>query len=521
MDRHGAIKLFYNGSIYTKFDKKSPVESIVTNDDRVAFYGSSEESMKIYGTVAEQIINLEGKVVFPGFVDSHLHLDDLGSSLTHLDLRGTDSIAALKERLSNYRSRNHSARVIIGMGWDQESFSEGRWPEKSDLDEIVNDVPVFLERFCEHAGVINSRMLDSIGSVSFPEQVLPRSPNGRPNGVVKEEAATYFKEMAHDMAGNEVGNLSAASNYLLSLGVTTIGFVSCGTEYLEYLSREASKIGLRARVYLREGDVDNIEELRGRVGENSYLRINGVKLFVDGALGAATAALREPYNDSKDNRGMLLLDSGGLEEKFEKYDGKNVQFAIHAIGDRGIDAVMEAVSDFGRDRLIEPRIEHCTVLREDHIKNLDDLKIGVSTQPAFVIDDWWAVNRLGKERSRLSYPLATLYKNRLKLGISTDSPVEPPNPWFTVDAAINRGERERREILKYSGDERVDILTALYLYTTGSASLLMDSDVGSLDVGNFADFIVLDSDPFEVRDVRNVRVLETYVGGVSRFRAKR
>ena len=521
MDGKGAIKVFYNGSIYTKFDKKSPVESIVVKGDRITFYGTSEESMKRYATIAEQIINLGGKVVFPGFVDSHLHLDDLGSSLTYLDLRGTDSIVELKERLRSYRSRNPGARVIIGMGWDQESFSEGRWPERSDLDGIVNDVPVFLERFCEHAGVINSKMLDRLESVSFPEKVLPRSRDGRPNGIVKEEAASYFKKVAHDLIGNEVGNLSAASNYLLSLGVTSIGFVSCGTESVEYLANEASRIGIRVRAYMRQEEAGGIEEMRMRIGENSYLKINGIKLFADGALGAATAALREPYDDGKDNRGMLVMDSKSLEREFEKYDGRNVQFAMHAIGDRGIDAVIEAVSNFGRDRLIEPRIEHCTVLREDHINRLKELRIGVSTQPAFVIDDWWAVNRLGKERSRLSYPLATLQKGQLKVGLSTDCPVEPPNPWFTVDAAVNRGEREKREILKYSGEERVNILTAPYLYTTGSASLLMDSDVGSLEVGNFADFIILDSDPFELQDVRKIRVLETYVGGVSRFRAKK
>ncbi|MGC8617858.1 MAG: amidohydrolase family protein, partial [Thermoplasmata archaeon] len=178
----------------------------------------------------------------------------------------------------------------------------------------------------------------------------------------------------------------------------------------------------------------------------------------------------------------------------------------------------EAVSEFGRDRLVEPRIEHCTVLREDHIRRLKDLNIGVSVQPAFVIDDWWAVKRLGKERSRLSYPLSTLYKSQVKIGISTDSPVEPPNPWITVDAAVNRGEREGREILNYSGDERVNLSIALFLYTEGSASLLMDRDVGSLEIGKFADFVVLDKDPFDLQDVRSVKVLETYVSGVSRFR---
>jgi hypothetical protein len=181
--------------------------------------------------------------------------------------------------------------------------------------------------------------------------------------------------------------------------------------------------------------------------------------------------------------------------------------------------VIDAVSKFGRERLTDPRIEHCTVLREGQVQKLKELDIGVSTQPAFVIDDWWVLKRLGKERCKISYPLATLHNNKIGLGISTDSPVEPPEPWFSIDAAVNRGEREGREILKYSLGEKVDLSTALSLYTTGSARLLMDDEIGTLEPGKFADFIVLDKDPFATRDIRNIKTIETVVGGISRFKS--
>ncbi len=521
MSEERNIKIYYNGSIYTKFIPPTVVKSIVTEGEKIEFCGSSEEAMKIYGKSADTIVNLEGRVVIPGFVDSHLHLDDLGSSLNYLDLRGSSSISEMKDRLNRYRVKNPGAKVVIGMGWDQESFSEGRWPTRYDLDAVENSVPVFLERFCEHAGVINSRMLELFGTKNFPANIFPLSRDGSATGIVKEEAALFFKEKAHKLVGDEERNLESSARYLLSKGVTSVGFVSCGLESVDYLSREGSRLGLRVRVYLREDLSDKLEDLRSKIGDNPYLRINGIKLFADGALGAETAALREPYSEDSGNRGMLILDPQKLVEIFGHFKGMHAQFAIHAIGDRGIDSVIDAISIFGRDNMVAPRIEHCTVLREDHLERLRELMIGVSTQPAFVIDDWWAVKRLGKIRSVLSYPLASLCNNGIKVGISTDSPVENPDPWFTIDAAVNRGEREKREILNYSKGERIDLSAAFSLYTVGSASLLLDSEIGSLETGKFADFIILNKDPFDTKDLRSIMTLETVVGGTTRYKKER
>ena len=151
------------------------------------------------------------------------------------------------------------------------------------------------------------------------------------------------------------------------------------------------------------------------------------------------------------------------------------------------------------------------------MRKLRELKIGVSVQPAFVIEDWWAVKRLGEKRSRHSYPLASLYDTGVNMGISTDSPVEPPDPWYSLDAAVNRGEREGREILRYSEDERVSLSTALWLYTEGSAGLIMNEEVGSIEAGKFADFVIVDKDPFRTDDLRTIQTVETVVGGISRF----
>ncbi len=512
------VKIFYNARVYAKFSPLKVTDSIVTMNDRIEFCGPAERAMELYGKSATSLVDLGGKTVIPGFVDSHIHLDDLGDSLVYLDLRGTASIGELKERLKGYRKKKEGARVLIGKGWDQESFSEHRWPNRYDLDEAVGDIPVYLERFCEHAAVVNSRMLEIAGRNDFPDYVFPRLGDGLASGIVKEDASTFFKERSIQLAGGQEQNLSTAFQHLLSLGVTSVGFVSSTVSSIEHIGNFPSEVGLRVSAYLRDVYSDQLLEMRKEFSGSSFLKINGIKLFADGALGAQTAALREPYQDDDNNYGMLSFDSDRLLKIFERFKGKDVQFSIHAIGDRGIDEVIKAVSKFGRENLLEPRIEHCTVLREDHLAPLRELKIGISVQPAFVIDDWWAVNRLGRERSRLAYPLATLLRNGIAVGISTDSPVASPNPWVSIDAAVKRGEDEGREIFKYSKDERTDLATALSLYTEGSASLLMNNEIGSLEPGKFADFALLNADPFETSDLRSIFVLETVVGGITRFR---
>ena len=230
MGEKSGIKIFYNGIIYSKYAPLTVAESIVTKDEKIEFVGSSDEAMKLYGKSAVSIVNLKGKAVGPGFVDSHIHPDDVGGSLNFLDLRGIHSIEEMKHRVRDYHHTNPGIRVIIGTGWDQEAFSEGRWPNRWDLDQVENSVPVYLERYCEHAGVINTKMLELLRSNTFPDSIFPRSTTGDLSGVVKEEASGFFKEKALEIAGNLERNLVSAAQYLLSLGITSVGFVFCSPE---------------------------------------------------------------------------------------------------------------------------------------------------------------------------------------------------------------------------------------------------------------------------------------------------
>lgn len=512
-DRVGDLKIFYNGNVYVSYKPLTKAESLVIGHGKVISYGSNEESLKKYGNAAE-LIDVHGKTVLPGFVDSHVHLDDIGGSLNFLNLRDVSSIDDLKSRLAEYRVSNSRKRVFIGMGWDQEKFKEKRWPCASDLDSVEKDNPVFLERYCEHAAVANSKMLEMAGEVSFSESIFPRDKKGVPLGIVKEKAYDYFKEKALEISNSLEENLLKACDFMVQNGVTSTGFVSCSEEVADAIGKDRRLIKPRIRIYLNHEHIDHFEEIRNRTGVDDHIKIVGIKLFVDGALGARTAFLREPYSDDRENRGYQAMDENRLNEIATKSYGKDLQLAMHAIGDAGIDFILNTFSKLDRNKLTRPRIEHCVVLRHDQVGKIRDLELGVCVGPASVIDDWWVVDRLGRERSELAYPLTTLLEGGIIVGISTDSPVEPVDPWFTVDASVNRGLKEGIELLKFSEKERIDLATTLYLYTEGSAWLIGEErNLGNLEPGKFADFIVVDEDPFFTDELRGIKTLETYVGG--------
>lgn len=514
MEGSKSARLFLNGKIYQKFKPLSVCEAIVVRNSRILFSGPSDVVLRKYANEAESIVDLHGKSVMPGFIDAHIHLDDVGKSLNSLNLRGIESISKLKSKVAEYRINNPEAKVIIGMGWDQEIFSEGRYPNSSDIDSVVKDIPVFLERYCEHVGVVNSALLNLYSNNQFQDSFLPVNKDGNPTGLVKEEANDFFRLAAFELMGKGEAVLVDAAKHIVALGVTTIGFVSCSRRSLQFLDQNKEHIGLRVRAYLTTENREELIQLKNSVAPNAFLKVNGMKLFMDGALGGGTAYLREHYTDDPENNGFLLLERSNLTHIVEEFRNQGIQLAIHAIGDAAIDEIIRTFEPFGKEEASKHRIEHLSVLRDDQLSKLRDIGIGVAVQPEFTIDDWWVVKRLGRDRCRHTFPLGSLLSFGIRVGLSTDSPVEPVNPWLTVDAAVNRGKGENLEISPISIEEKVDLATALSAYTQGSAELVMEGEtLGSLEEGKRADFIVLDKDPFSASDVRSIKVLETYIGG--------
>jgi len=477
---------FINGNIYKKFNPVEICDSFVVENEKIIFTGKKEEALKI----AEKSIDLKGKTVIPGFIDSHMHLDELGMYLNILDLRNTKSIKELREKLREF-TKSHSG-PIMGHGWDQELFEEKRWPTKDDIDDIVNDRPVILTRVCLHAALVNSYFLDLMNFKSS-------------TGIVKENDFEIFRKKFNNLISSDEKKkfIVDAINELIKNGITTIGFVSCNKEIFEILKElnSENRIPIRINLYMNAEDFDYVINFKSQ----EKLKLKGIKLFVDGSLGARTALLSQKYNDG-DTYGEQVFDEEILKNNIIKAVNNNYQVAIHAIGDKAIDIAIKLLKDYPGNR-----IEHCSVFRDDQLEGLRNINLVV--QPHFIITDFWVLDRLGNERSRFVYR----FKDFLKItnvAFSTDSPVEPINPFLTIYAAVTRGRFERIPISIYQGQE-LTIEESLHCYTKGSAIALNENNLGSIENGNFADFIILNDDPIkiDVSKIKEIKVLDVYISG--------
>jgi len=500
------IRVFVNGKIYVSFKPIKIVEAIVVANEKIIYAGESEKAQKIAKELGGEVVDLGGKTVLPGFIDSHMHLNSLGQSLKMLNLKGTKSIEELKTKLKGYAEKT-STSWILGFGWDQEEL--GRYPTRGDLDEVVDDKPVLLYRTCFHAAVLNTKAIEIVG-LEKDEDADPET------GIIRENALEKVREVINKtLTFDDYKHfIEEGAKFVLSQGVTTVGFVSVNEKSLRALLELDSegRLPIRVFVYLNPS---LLKELKGlgltkKVGSNR-VKIMGIKVLADGSLGARTAWLSKPYADAS-TTGHPNISKEELEEIVREAHQLNLQMAVHAIGDKTTDMVLDVYEKFRGER---NRIEHASILREDQIKRMKELGVVASVQPRFVISDWWAVKRVGKERAKWIYPFKSMLE-QIVIGFGTDAPIEPANPWETIYAAVTRGKFENVETYHYTKDERLSLEESLHSYTYGSAYLMhAENELGSLEEGKFGDFIVVDRDPFEVEEkgLKNIKVLEVYVGG--------
>jgi len=510
-----------NCKVYVKFKPVKTVSAVTAVDGKVHYVGDSEKASRIAKLLGGRVLDLDGSTVMPGFIDAHMHLDGLGVSLNNLDLRGAKSIAEVKERLRDFAART-TTEWIRGRGWDQELFAEGRWISRWDIDEVVPDRPVLLVRVCGHVGVLNSKALELVKEAGLRAEppYFEVDEKGRPTGVVREAGLDEVLKLIKYSEQDMLKFIEDAVSYVLRHGVTTVGLTGCGPEALSALQLLDSMGRLKARVraYLNQGMLPCLKTLGIRCGfGDSALKVLGIKVFADGSLGARTALLSEPYTDDPATKGLAVHSEEELTRVIEEASEAGLQVATHAIGDGAIDLVLKAYSSVWRYvKALRHRVEHASVIRTEQIKKLAELGAAVAIQPHFVITDWWVIERVGSERASWVYPFKSIIDSGIVVGISTDAPVEPVNPWETVYAAVTRGAFEGLRLYEYSPNEVLDVADVLHYYTYGSAQLLHSEDeVGTLEPGRYADLIVISEDPLGVspKELKDIKVLATLVGG--------
>lgn len=470
-----------------------------------------------------------GRTVVPGMIDGHLHLMGLGLAQLTLDLSNTETLQQALDKLAAYAAANPDQPWLIGRGWNQERWGLGRYPTAAELDAVVGDRPVWLARADGHAGWANSIALEAAGVTAETADPaggrIERLAGSRMPAGVLVDAATALVDARvppprpsdRDLA------LYEAQRVLLRNGVTAVA--DMGTSVEDWMTfRRAGDVGrLDIRIMAYAADVDAMVMIGGPAPTpwlyDDRLRLNGIKLFLDGALGSRGALLTEPYADDPGNRGLPLLDGTQLRNLMSRAAMDQFQVAIHAIGDRAnreaLDAIAELSGDYDGDR--RWRIEHAQVVAPTDIARFGQHGTIASMQPQHQPSDrLMAEARLGPNRLAGAYAWRSLLAAGAPLAFGSDAPVEPPLPFAGIAAAISRTGADGQPAGGWQPQQVITREQALAAYTAGAAYAgFAERRFGRLAEGQRADFVVIDRDPLEAtpEDLRGIRVLETWING--------
>jgi predicted amidohydrolase YtcJ len=495
---------------------KTPHRSILVEDGRITRL--SDDATQ---TVPAHLSRLDagGGTAVAGLIDSHCHPVGLGELRRILDLGGTTNVTSVRLRLFATARKAPPGEWILGRGWDHEALTERRYLTKSDVDDLTPENPLFLRRVCGHVALLNSRALKQLSladsDASLDRRFYERDSSGRLSGIIKEiaieKATREIPAWTPDVVAKDIltAEFEAARSGLTTLHCILSNNFRAELAAFERLSSEG-KLALRYRLFVPLEAADYVDggQWKGRF-DPQMVRINGVKLYADGSLGARTAALREPYSDEPDNTGILRHSPEELRELAAKAASRGHQVIIHAIGDRAVEEsidAIEAVSDGGNKR--RHRIEHASVCDGEMVGRLKRLQIGVTVQPHFIVSDTWAEERLGPERLNWLYPLRTLLAGGVVASGSSDSPVEPVSPLLGIWAAMVRA--------GFAEKEKLILHEALKMYTKNGAWNGFDEEsLGEIREGALADLTVLDSDIEGMHPamLRKVGVAATVVNG--------
>jgi adenine phosphoribosyltransferase len=461
----------------------------------------------------------KGQTLLPGMIDSHGHVMGLGFQQLNLDLSNTKTLADALAKIAAHARDNPSRKWIIGRGWNQEVWGLGRFPTAADLDAVVSDVPVWLERVDGHAGWANSAAM-AVAGVSA-KTVAPaggrvETLGGKPSGIFVDAAQALIERFVPLPLSKERDlAFVKAQTALLSRGVTSVADMGTSVEDWNTYRRAGDRGALRMRIFSYARGIEPMLAIAG--GEptpwlyDARLRMAGVKLVMDGALGSRGAWLKSPYADKPGERGLQLLSDAQLRNLMTRASMDGFQLAVHAIGDAANSAVLGAIEElsdtFTGDR--RWRIEHAQVIASDDLPRFARHGIIASMQPVHRKSDrLMAEARLGADRMSGAYAWNALLGVGGKLAFGTDTPVEAPDPFANMAFAISPDDA--------SVQQNVTPQQALAAYTSaGATAAFAEAQTGRIAPGLYADFILVDRDPLAAtpEQLRNMLVNETWVGG--------
>lgn len=502
-------------------------ESILFENGEVVAVGTSED-LESREPEAE-VVDGGGHVMLPGLIDAHAHVVGLGQLLTQVDLTGSASLDEALERVKDYATSNPDLPWIVGRGWNQELWQENTFPTALDLDQVVDDRPVFLSRIDGHAAWVNSVAL-TIGDVTRETQDpvggrVIRDEEGDPTGILVDAAETYVARFIPQESQEQLEEaIERALQEMLSLGITGVhdAGVSKGVwdMYQQIDRRDELTVHINAMIGgVTEQTRPWIEQGPVMPKASSRLSLTGVKIYSDGALGSRGAAMLEPYSDEPGNKGLLFYDQKEMDDQVLTAVSNGFQANVHAIGDAANRQVLDAL---GKASQAYPeserhRIEHAQVVAVEDIPRFTELGLIASMQPTHATSDKnMAQDRIGEKRLEGAYAWRTFIDQGTLIAAGSDFPVEPVNPFFGIHAAVTRQDRKDEPPNGWRSEEAMSLREALRAFTLDAAfAAKSESLYGSLEPGKKADFILIDRDPFEIppSELDDIQVIETWVEG--------
>ena len=469
-----------------------------------------------------------GRTLIPGLIDAHGHVMGLGFNAIQLDLTGTTSLADLQTRLAAYAAANPNPLWIVGRGWNQELWADKRFPTAADLDRAVPNRPVFLTRIDGHAAVANTAALTRAGVTDkTPTPAggrIEKTAAGAPTGLLIDAAAALVEgKIPQPLSRERDRALLAAQELMLSNGLTAVADMGTSVDDWLVMRRTGDAGRLRVRIMSYSASVEPmIAVASGQPTPWLYgdrLRMAGVKLYADGALGSRGAWLKAPYTDAAGVRGLQFLDDAKLRNLMSRAAMDGFQVAVHAIGDAANAQVLGGIEELARTYTGDRRwrIEHAQIVDVADIPRFGRSGIIASMQPVHQTSDrTMAEVRLGPQRLGGAYAWRSMTAAGARLAFGSDFPVESPNPFHGLAAAVSREDAQGQPAGGWRPEERVTFTTALAGFTRDAAYAGFAEDrIGTLERGKHADFILIDRDIFESTpaQVRDTKVLETWIGG--------
>lgn len=468
-----------------------------------------------------------GRTLMPGMIDAHGHVIALGFQLMLLDLSNTNSLGEALAAIKNYADKNPDMPWILGGGWNQEKWGLGRFPTAADLDAIVPDRPIWLDRADGHAGWANSAAMAAAkvtAATKAPEGGRIERIDGKPSGVFVDKARTFIDAAKPQPLARDLDQAFAlAQAQLLKWGITSIADMGTTLPEWQVYRRAGDKHQLAIRILSYGRDIDNMAIIAGS-GPTPWLyddrlRMVGVKLYMDGALGSRGAWLKQPYSDAPGQKGLPLLTSSALRNKMVRASMDHFQVAVHAIGDAANAEVLDAIADMSRDFPGDRRwrIEHAQILDPADIPRFGQLGVIASMQPVHQTSDrLMAEARLGPDRLAGAYAWRSLQKAGARLAFGSDVPVESANPFPGLAVAISRTDANGEPFGGWHPEEAVSRETALDGFTrTAAYAAFAEDRLGTLMPGMRADFLIVDADPMLATpdQIRAMTPRETWIGG--------